>query len=83
MPDPDERQAVADAISEHPEAELVDFTRDVYRTMYVSASTDSAADEVATVGEDAGYSVTRRGPDGQRLVLEAPQRGLEKGPFGR
>lgn len=77
VPDADTREEIADQIREHPAAEIVDFTRDLYKTMVVRVRSDGAAAELTAIGVDAGYDVNR-GPDGQELVFEARERASEK-----
>lgn len=76
VPDPDTREEIADRIRDHPDADLVDFTRDVFKTMVVSVQTEAAEAELVDAAEDVGFDVNR-GPDGQKLVFEA-RRGPRK-----
>ena len=77
MPDRETRREVADAIMAHPEAELVDFARDVYRTLFVSVDGEEARNEVIELGTEAGYKVRDRAAADQ-LVFEAPSGASEK-----
>jgi len=81
MPDRETRREVADAIMAHPEAELVNFARDVYRTLFVSVDGEEARDEVIELGTEAGYKVRDRAAADQ-LVFEAPSGGSEKVRMG-
>lgn len=80
MPDWEERRETADAIRAHPQAKLVDFTRDGYGTMYVTVDSQEVLEEVIELGTTAGYEVTGRGAD--RVVLEAPDGAPEKVRMG-
>lgn len=81
MLEPETRKSVADAIRAHPEAELVDYTRDVYKTMYVTVDGDEARDEVIALATERGYIVRSRAAAG-RIVLEAPEGAPEKVRMG-
>lgn len=71
------RKRVVSAIREDPFLELDDFTRDGFRTVRVSVSSSTAAAGLMATAEKAGYE-TRDGPDGQTLILEAPEEGASK-----
>lgn len=77
MPDYPARKRVADAVREDPRLELVDFTRDGYRTMIVDADTETAVAGIEATAEKAGFDV-RTGPAGQELILEAPEEEASK-----
>jgi hypothetical protein len=81
MPDPEARLEVVDTIKAHPEAELVDFTRDVYRTLFVRVDSKTARDEVIELGTEAGYNVWDR-PAAAQLVFEAPSGASRKVRMG-
>jgi len=81
MPDPDTRQETADAIRALPGAELVDFTRDVYGTMYVTVDGEETRGELEALASDAGYEVLDRAA-ADRVVLEARSRAPEKVSMG-
>lgn len=80
-PTSDEREELAASIRDDPFLKLVDFTRDVYRTMIVSATSEAAEAELTERAVDLGYEV-RDGPDGQGLILEAPEGASEKVSMG-
>lgn len=80
-PDPDERGELAASIRDDPFLELDDFTRDVFKTMVVSATSETAKWGLMAQARKAGYEV-RDGPDAHGLILEIPSRTSEKASMG-
>lgn len=80
-PTREEREELAASISDDPFLKLDDFTRDVYRTMLVSASSETAKAGLIAQARKVGYEV-RDGPDGHGLILEAPDGASEKVSMG-
>lgn len=80
-PTPEEREELAASIRDDPFLKLDDFTRDVYRTMLVSATSETAKSGLIARARKAGFEVSD-GPDGHGLVLEAPEGASEKVSMG-
>jgi len=81
-PTREQRQELVRTVRKDPALELVDFTRDGYKTVIVSAASETAASYLTARAEAAGYEV-RDKPDGQELVLETPEDGgPREGPVG-
>ncbi|UTF55967.1 hypothetical protein [Natronosalvus rutilus] len=75
---------LADAISGHDAAELVDFTRDGYRRIIALAHTSRAKYRLIDLAEQAGFDVTVAGELDEetrayRLTLMVPQKVREGG----
>jgi len=80
-PTPDEREELAASIRDDPFLKLDDFTRDVYKTMLVSVSSETAKSGLIARARKVGYEVSD-GPDGHGLILEAPEGASEKVSMG-
>lgn len=77
----EERERLARTVRDDPFLKLVDFTRDGYRTMIVNTTSETAEAGLTARAKKAGYEVSD-GPDGQGLILEAPEGASEKVSMG-